>query len=102
MKQQISSNIGLLFKVLLVVKFIVFTIVFLIVSLIFFDWRVFLIFIVIWLIWFFSLKQMGILKLKKVIRTENELIIGYSDKIKIDLIQIKRIEQTFLFTDFPY
>ncbi|WP_139241937.1 hypothetical protein [Aquimarina spongiae] len=102
MNRKISSDITRIFQIALMVKFIILSIVVFILLFIF-DLKINLILFACWLIGIFVLRQMGITKLKSVYWNDQSLIIGHvKSKHLVPLTDIKIVERTFLFDDFPY
>ncbi len=102
MNKKISSNLTKIFQIILIVKFIIFSII-VFIMLFIFDFKTNFITITFWIIGLFIMRSMGITKLKTVYWNEQSLSIGnVTSKNLILLNDVKNIERTFLFDDLPF
>ena len=101
MKIKVSSSLTLIFQLATLAQFS--TLFFLIVSSLFIgDLSFILISLFVFLLGLFVSKRMGVAKLKIVHKENNSLVVGSRNSLKIiPFSKIKKIEKTFLFSDFP-
>ena len=102
MNRKISSDLTKIFQIALITKFIILSII-IFITLFIFDFKTNLIIITCWIIGLLILRRMGITKLKTVYWNEQSILIGsLTSKNLIPLTEIKNVERTFLFDDFPF
>ncbi|WP_303318250.1 hypothetical protein Q4Q34_10905 [Flavivirga abyssicola] len=104
MERKISSNLTKAFQIVGIIKFISFSIVFLIVLFFIPDFKITLMITFIWLVGVLTLRQIKITKLETVYWKEKTLYVkvnGISSRV-IPLKEIISINKTFLFDEFPY
>ena len=102
MNRKISSDLTKIFQIALITKFIILSII-IFITLFIFDFKTNLIIITCWIIGLLILRRMGITKIKTVYWNEQSILIGsLTSKNLIPLTEIKNVERTFLFDDFPF
>ena len=102
MKRKISSDLTIVFQFAILAEVFTLSII-MILSLFFNDIILTIISLSVFLISVLIVRKMGVTKLKTVYKDDNSIIVRKGNLLKtIPFSEVQKIEQTFLFHDFPF